>query len=72
MVVLTNANDIELKPAFQQLSLDLRCNAVETDMAPGINGLRWSVPLLHRRHLSSAVIPGCGDIVLCVVVESAQ
>ena len=31
----TNADDIELKTTLQQLLLDLRCDAVETDVAPG-------------------------------------
>jgi len=30
----TNANDIELKPPFQELSFYLRCDAVETNVAP--------------------------------------
>lgn len=34
----TNANDIELKATLQQLLLDLLGNAVETDMALGVDG----------------------------------
>lgn len=30
----TNTNNVELKASFQQLSLDLACNGIETDIAP--------------------------------------
>lgn len=34
----TDANDIELEPALQQLLFDLRSDAVETDVAFGVHG----------------------------------
>lgn len=37
---LTNANDIELETTLQQLLLDLAGNAVETDVALGVDGSR--------------------------------
>lgn len=47
---LTNANDVELEAALQQLALNLRCDAVETDMALGVDGRGR-----HRRHFFSAI-----------------
>lgn len=35
---LTNANNVELESTLQQLALNLRRDAVETDMAAGSNG----------------------------------
>ena len=34
----TNADDIELETALQELALNLRRDAVETDMAVGVDG----------------------------------
>lgn len=42
---LTNTDDIELESALEKLALDLGRDAVETDMALGVDG-RWG----HRRH----------------------
>lgn len=38
--LLTDANDIELETTLQELTLNLRCDAVETDMALGEDGGR--------------------------------
>lgn len=38
----TNANNVELETTFQQLLLDLRSNAVETDVALREDGIRGS------------------------------
>ena len=35
---LTDADDVELEPALQELALDLRGDAVETDVALGVDG----------------------------------
>jgi len=43
---LTDADDVELEPSLQQLLLDLLCDAVETDVASGENG----IPLHALRH----------------------
>ena len=40
--LLTDANDVELKATLQELSLNLRGDAVETDMGLGIDGARLS------------------------------
>lgn len=37
--VLTNADDVELETTLQELLLNLRSDAVETDMALGVNGV---------------------------------
>lgn len=37
-LLLTNANNVELESSFQQLALNLRSDAVETDVAVGQNG----------------------------------
>lgn len=42
---LTDADDVELEPSLQQLALDLRCDAIEADMALGVDGGR-----AHGRH----------------------
>lgn len=42
---LTNADDVELETALKQLALNLGCDAVETDMALGVDGGSG-----HRRH----------------------
>lgn len=44
----TNADDIELETTLEELALNLRRDAVETDMAVGVNGR-----LGERRHLGS-------------------
>ena len=50
----TNADDIELKAAFQQLLLDLVRDAVETDVVFGEDALH--LLRVHRgRHCSSLV-----------------
>lgn len=49
-IVLTNANDIELETALQQLALDLGCDAVETNVAARVHGLLGSVSVLHGGH----------------------
>ena len=41
----TNADDVELEATLEQLALDLGCDAVETDMALGVDGGSG-----HRRH----------------------
>lgn len=41
----TNADDVELETSLEQLLLDLRGDAVETDVASGEN----SIPLVHGR-----------------------
>ncbi len=38
--LLTNANDVELEPSLQELALNLRGNAVETDVGGRVDGLR--------------------------------
>ena len=43
--VLTDADDIELETALQQLALDLRCDAVKTDMAPWVHRLLHSISI---------------------------
>ncbi len=48
----TNADDVELEAALEQLALDLGCDAVETDMALGVDGGSG-----HRRHCC-----GCVDV----------
>ena len=35
---LTDADDVELESALEQLALNLGCDAVETDMALGVDG----------------------------------
>ena len=45
MSELTNADDVELEATLQELLLDLRGDAVETDMAPGKDSIR-----VCRRH----------------------
>jgi hypothetical protein len=47
---LTNTDNIELETALQELLLNLRCDAVETDMASGIHRLLRSVSVLNGRH----------------------
>ena len=39
--IRTNANDVKLETTLQQLLLNLRSNAVETDMALGDDGRSW-------------------------------
>jgi hypothetical protein len=41
----TNADDVELETTLQELTLDLRGDAVKTDMALGVDGGSW-----HGRH----------------------
>lgn len=49
--VRTDADNIELETALQQLLLNLRGDAVETNMALGEDRLRGTVAvLLHGRH----------------------
>lgn len=48
---LTDADDIELESALEELALNLGCDAVETDMALRVNGRSG-----HRRHLSGCWI----------------
>jgi hypothetical protein len=47
---LTNANNIELETALQKLSFDLRCDTVETNMAPRVHRLLRYVSLLRLSH----------------------
>lgn len=50
MVYLTNTDNIELETALQQLALNLRCDAVETDVGTGVHRLLGRVSVLHGRH----------------------
>ncbi len=51
----TNADDVELEAALEQLALDLGCDAVETDMALGVDGGSG-----HRRHCCGVFLDGLG------------
>lgn len=42
----TDADDVELESALQELALNLRCDAVETDMAAREHRL-WSLSCRH-------------------------
>lgn len=44
----TNADDVELEAALQQLLLNLRSDAVETDMGLGEDGVGGLLCLGHR------------------------
>ena len=41
----TNTDDIELETALQQLALNLGCDAVETNVALWVYGLRGAIAL---------------------------
>lgn len=41
MLLLTNANHVELETTLEQLALNLRCDAVEPDMASGKDCVGW-------------------------------
>ena len=48
--ILTDADDVELEPALQELALNLRCDAIETNMASGIHRLLRGVSVLNGCH----------------------
>lgn len=48
---LTNADDVELETTLQELALDLGGDAVETDMALGVDGVGRNSSHLERGHL---------------------
>lgn len=48
----TDADDIELETALEQLALDLLRDAVETDVALRIHALRRLLLLMHGGHWS--------------------
>lgn len=52
MTALTNTDDIELETALQELALNLRCDAVKTDMASGVHRLLGSISVLSGCHCS--------------------
>ena len=47
---LTNADNIELETALQELLLNLRCDAVETNVAPWIHRGFAGVSICHGCH----------------------
>ena len=54
---LTNADDVELETALQQLSLNLRCDAVETNVASREDGVGL---LRHTGSSHGELIDGIG------------
>jgi hypothetical protein len=50
IIALTNADDIELETALQELALNLRGDAIETNMASGVHRLLRSVSVLNGSH----------------------
>lgn len=51
-VILTNTDNIELEATFQQLSFDLRGDAIETNMASRMDcGLLWAAWRSSSRHV---------------------
>ena len=49
-IVLTNTDDIELETALQELALNLRCDAVKTNMASWVHRLLRGVSVLNGCH----------------------
>ena len=48
--ILTNTDNIELETALQELALNLRCDAVKTNMASRVHRLLGSVSVLNGCH----------------------
>lgn len=52
---LTNADNVELETALQQLLLNLRCDAVKTDMASWVHRRLSGVSICHGCHCCESV-----------------
>lgn len=67
---LTNADDVELETTLQQLALDLAGDAVETNVALGVDGRRR-----HGRHFRERDgfrLDGQGPVQWVDVVKSGE